>query len=271
MVTQLRIWRALQWLSEPNGQAAQHPLLLQLLAPPQELLTGATLGLEASEAALPPGPQRQAMLDFCAARRLNPSQQSAVLHAMGLLAQRAGAGAPGRGPRAAAAGPQPPPSAAAGAPRQLVQLLHGPPGTGKTSTLAALLSAAAGAGARCLVCAPTNAAISEAGARLLQLLELPRGEGQYAAAARLQGLQALDLVPGDLLLAGNEERLKLDGELEELFLPARVGAGLGGLEARKGPARLVVVLVAAGAGKQQACRAAAAAAAARGPHRLRRS
>ncbi|KAF5201090.1 Tpr and ankyrin repeat-containing protein [Thalictrum thalictroides] len=95
-----------------------------------------------------------------------------------------------------------------------LKLVWGPPGTGKTKTVSTLLCTLLKMKCRTLACAPTNVAITELSGRVLKLV---RESGN---------LDSVDNVPlcslGDLLLFGNNDRLKVDGDLEEIFLDYRV-------------------------------------------------
>lgn len=87
-----------------------------------------------------------------------------------------------------------------------IKIIHGPPGTGKTSTLVPIIIGFAMAGKRVHVAAPTNYAICELARR-------------YVAAI------SKDPIPGvvlsSALLIGNETRLHLDDTLLDIFLDVR--------------------------------------------------
>ncbi|VFQ99746.1 unnamed protein product [Cuscuta campestris] len=93
--------------------------------------------------------------------------------------------------------------------RNTVSLIWGPPGTGKTKTVASLLSVLLQMKCRTLTCTPTNVAVIGVAKRLL---ELTRGGLSY-------GL-------GDIVVFGNKERMKVDDDsnLQDVFLDYRVGA-----------------------------------------------
>ncbi|CAL1385613.1 unnamed protein product [Linum trigynum] len=88
-----------------------------------------------------------------------------------------------------------------------VQLIWGPPGTGKTNTTSNLLVTLLSKNWRTLTCAPTNVAIKEVASRVLKLVKESRSSS-YSSA--------------DILLFGNKDRLKLSSELEEIYLDCRV-------------------------------------------------
>ncbi|KAE8648072.1 hypothetical protein Csa_018863 [Cucumis sativus] len=91
-----------------------------------------------------------------------------------------------------------------------VELIWGPPGTGKTKTISFLLCKILEMNQRVLACAPTNVAITELAARVVQLLrESSKAKGVLCSL-------------GDMLLFGNKDRLKVGSELEEIYLDYRV-------------------------------------------------
>ncbi|KAI5351196.1 hypothetical protein L3X38_004087 [Prunus dulcis] len=91
-----------------------------------------------------------------------------------------------------------------------IKLIWGPPGTGKTKTVAMSLLALSKLKCRTLTCAPTNVALLEVTARLLGLINQSLDNGKY-------GL-------GDIILFGNGERMKIDNydDLVEVFLDYRI-------------------------------------------------
>ncbi|KAH7853124.1 hypothetical protein Vadar_033555 [Vaccinium darrowii] len=93
-----------------------------------------------------------------------------------------------------------------------VKLIWGPPGTGKTSTVASLLFALLGIKCRTLTCAPTNIAVLEVTSRLMSLVTRALEYDTY----RL----------GDIVLFGNGERMTIDDheDLCAIFLDYRVNA-----------------------------------------------
>ncbi|XVF85502.1 hypothetical protein PTKIN_Ptkin17bG0122800 [Pterospermum kingtungense] len=95
-----------------------------------------------------------------------------------------------------------------------VELIWGPPGTGKTKTVSVLLFTLLGMKYRTLTCSPTNIAITEVASRVLKLVKEVKGTFSVAED------QVCPL--GDILVFGNKERLKVDYELKEIFLDYRV-------------------------------------------------
>ncbi|KAF6160731.1 hypothetical protein GIB67_035932 [Kingdonia uniflora] len=94
-----------------------------------------------------------------------------------------------------------------------VKLIWGPPGTGKTKTVSTLLWILLKLNCRTLSCTPTNVAISEVATRVLKLVR-----DSYDSYTRDISLCSL----GDLLLFGNNDRLKVNGDLQDVFLDYRV-------------------------------------------------
>ncbi|KAA8547643.1 hypothetical protein F0562_004072 [Nyssa sinensis] len=79
-----------------------------------------------------------------------------------------------------------------------VKLIWGPPGTGKTKTVGALLFSLLQMKCRTLTCAPTNIAILEVTARVLALLGLV-----------MESLEVETYGLGDIVLFGNEKQMKI--------------------------------------------------------------
>ncbi|XP_023515693.1 uncharacterized protein LOC111779783 isoform X1 [Cucurbita pepo subsp. pepo] len=92
-----------------------------------------------------------------------------------------------------------------------VELIWGPPGTGKTKTISFLLWSILEMKQRVLACAPTNVAITELASRVVKLLRESSKEGGVLCSL------------GDVLIFGNKDRLKVSSELEEIYLDYRVG------------------------------------------------
>ncbi|KAG4955112.1 hypothetical protein JHK87_040706 [Glycine soja] len=92
----------------------------------------------------------------------------------------------------------------------VTKLIWGPPGTGKTKTLACLLRCLLRVRHRTLACAPTNTAVLEVAARLRNLVNGSLGFDTY-------GL-------GDIVLFGNKTRMKVDSYagLRDVFLDHRL-------------------------------------------------
>ncbi|CAK8538106.1 unnamed protein product [Lathyrus sativus] len=90
------------------------------------------------------------------------------------------------------------------------KLIWGPPGTGKTKTVACLLFSLLRLKTRTLTCAPTNTAVLQVATRLHSIVVDSLGHDSY-------GL-------GDIVLFGNSKRMKLDcyPGLEDIFLDYRV-------------------------------------------------
>lgn len=90
------------------------------------------------------------------------------------------------------------------------KLIWGPPGTGKTKTVACLLFSFLKLKARTLACAPTNTAVLEVAVRLHSLFT---GSNEH----KTYGM-------GDILLFGNRSRMKVDSYqgLRDMFLDYRV-------------------------------------------------
>ncbi|WOH15111.1 hypothetical protein DCAR_0934648 [Daucus carota subsp. sativus] len=91
-----------------------------------------------------------------------------------------------------------------------VKLLWGPPGTGKTKTVASLLFMLLRMKCRTLTCAPTNIAVVGVANRLMSLVREASVYGTY-------GL-------GDIVLFGNVVKMKIDDhkDLRDIFLTNRV-------------------------------------------------
>ncbi|KAM0946831.1 putative DNA helicase [Dioscorea sansibarensis] len=92
-----------------------------------------------------------------------------------------------------------------------IDLIWGPPGTGKTKTTGALLWILGEMKCRTLTCAPTNTAVREVASQYMKLLK-----------AKAAGEGALLL--GDVLLFGNKSRMSIDDNLHlrDVFLDNRV-------------------------------------------------
>ncbi|XP_030461792.1 uncharacterized protein LOC115681845 [Syzygium oleosum] len=96
-----------------------------------------------------------------------------------------------------------------------VELIWGPPGTGKTKTVATLLFTLLKRKHRTIVCAPTNVAIKEVASRVLKLLK----QSDSGISTEKESLLCYF---GDVLVFGNKERLKVDSDIEDIYLEHRV-------------------------------------------------
>ncbi|WOL05870.1 hypothetical protein Cni_G14601 [Canna indica] len=94
-----------------------------------------------------------------------------------------------------------------------IELIWGPPGTGKTKTVSAILWAFLHMKCRTLTCAPTNVAVVGVCSRLLQLVKATDNEDKQIG--RSSSL-------ADLVLFGNRDRMEIDDELQDVFLDSRV-------------------------------------------------
>lgn len=94
-----------------------------------------------------------------------------------------------------------------------VELIWGPPGTGKTKTTSVMLFILLKTKYRTLTCAPTNVAITQVASRLVKLTR----ESLKSHSAEM------DICPlGDVLLFGNKERLKVGQDIKDIYLDYRV-------------------------------------------------
>ena len=89
-----------------------------------------------------------------------------------------------------------------------VGLVWGPPGTGKTTTLAVMLHMLLMKKQRILACAPTNMAVLQVASRLIGLIEKLSLSHRYSF--------------GDIILFGNKDRLHISKELSKIYLDDRV-------------------------------------------------
>ncbi|CAN1143688.1 TPR and ankyrin repeat-containing protein 1 [Linum perenne] len=94
-----------------------------------------------------------------------------------------------------------------------LELVKGPPGTGKTSTVSTLLVALLRRKCRTLTCTPTNVAVKEVATRVFKNLK-----------KSAESDDGFPIPLGDILLFGNNDRLKIDNgsEVEEIYLEHRV-------------------------------------------------
>ncbi|KAK9757967.1 hypothetical protein RND81_01G197400 [Saponaria officinalis] len=93
-----------------------------------------------------------------------------------------------------------------------VQLVWGPPGTGKTKTISTLLYYLLKMNVRTLTCAPTNVAITEVASRVLELVR------NFSLEDSVESFDS----PGNILLIGNKQRLRVGSDIEDIFLDYRV-------------------------------------------------
>ena len=92
--------------------------------------------------------------------------------------------------------------------RSSVGLVWGPPGTGKTTTVAVMLQMLLTKEQRTLACAPTNMAVLQVASRLLELIGDFSSRQQYSL--------------GDIILFGNKDRLQMGKFLTKIYLDDRV-------------------------------------------------
>ncbi|CAB4265332.1 unnamed protein product [Prunus armeniaca] len=93
--------------------------------------------------------------------------------------------------------------------KSTVQLIWGPPGTGKTKTTATLLLTLLRMNCRTVICAPTNVAITEVASRVLKMVTEAESNSLFCSL-------------GEVLLFGNNERLKVGPHIENIYLNYRV-------------------------------------------------
>ncbi|KAJ1280494.1 hypothetical protein BS78_04G236800 [Paspalum vaginatum] len=98
-----------------------------------------------------------------------------------------------------------------------VRLIWGPPGTGKTKTISALLWSMMIKNHRTVTCAPTNTAVVEVASRVLALIEESDRGGDGG-----DGNGGSKCFLSDVVLFGNEDRMSVDGSLAKIFLESRV-------------------------------------------------
>ncbi|KAL5062702.1 hypothetical protein RYX36_024439, partial [Vicia faba] len=94
--------------------------------------------------------------------------------------------------------------------KSTVDLISGPPGSGKTKTLATLLFPLLKMNRRTLVSAPTSVAIKEVASRVLSIVRESYHDGD-----------ALMCNFGDMLLFGNHDRLNVGADIQEIYLDYR--------------------------------------------------
>ncbi|KAF3432418.1 hypothetical protein FNV43_RR27158 [Rhamnella rubrinervis] len=90
-----------------------------------------------------------------------------------------------------------------------LELIWGPPGTGKTKTTSTLLFTLLGMKYRTLTCAPTNVAITEVASHLVKMVFDEEPDALFCSL-------------GNILLFGNKERLKVGSDIQDIFLDYRI-------------------------------------------------
>ncbi|KAH6770323.1 hypothetical protein C2S52_015126 [Perilla frutescens var. hirtella] len=95
-----------------------------------------------------------------------------------------------------------------------VQLIWGPPGTGKTTTLSILLCILLRMNVRTVVCAPSNTAITGLASRVVEVV---RNSVQTEAERSF-----LSCPLGEMLIFGNKDNLKVGSDVQEIFVNYRV-------------------------------------------------
>ncbi|KAF3321067.1 TPR and ankyrin repeat-containing protein 1 [Carex littledalei] len=95
-----------------------------------------------------------------------------------------------------------------------INLVWGPPGTGKTKTVGSILWALRQLKIRTLTCAPTNVAVLGVCSRLVQLLKNFNGNNGDSIEPPLS--------LADVVLFGNRGRMDIVGDLEDVFLDSRI-------------------------------------------------
>ncbi|PON39566.1 P-loop containing nucleoside triphosphate hydrolase [Parasponia andersonii] len=90
-----------------------------------------------------------------------------------------------------------------------LELIWGPPGTGKTKTTSTLLVSLLRMNYKTLVCAPTNVAITGVASRVVKMVLDTEGEGLFCSL-------------GGILLFGTKERLNIGSDIEDIYLHYRV-------------------------------------------------
>nr|XP_027119396.1 uncharacterized protein LOC113736561 isoform X2 [Coffea arabica] len=95
-----------------------------------------------------------------------------------------------------------------------IELIWGPPGTGKTKTVSQMLFILLRMNYRTLCCAPTNVAVKEVASRVVKLVK----EAYAADSEKCDPFTPL----GDIILFGNKDRLKVAPDIEDIYLDYRV-------------------------------------------------
>ncbi|PON39568.1 P-loop containing nucleoside triphosphate hydrolase [Parasponia andersonii] len=90
-----------------------------------------------------------------------------------------------------------------------LELIWGPPGTGKTKTVSTLLVNLMRMNYKTLICTPTNVAITEVASRVMKMVLDTEGEHLFCSL-------------GDIVLFGTKESLNIDSDVEDIYLDYRV-------------------------------------------------
>ncbi|KAM1067711.1 hypothetical protein ACFX2J_022665 [Malus domestica] len=93
--------------------------------------------------------------------------------------------------------------------KSTLQLIWGPPGTGKTKSTATLLLTLLRMNCRTLACAPTNVAVTEVASHLVEMVAKAESNDWFYPL-------------GKILLFGNKEGLKVGSDIEDIYLDHRV-------------------------------------------------
>ncbi|XP_042519721.1 helicase sen1-like [Macadamia integrifolia] len=174
MMTNIRIWKALH----PDMQRGNMNVI-------KVLSTNSTVGVDCDRCLLPQDDsiQGNSLLQDLQTFNLNESQTDAVVRSIATKDCNH---------------------------KSSVKLIWGPPGTGKTKTVGALLWELLRMKCRTLTCTPTNTALVEVTLRLLKLVK--------------ESPQVQNYGLGDIVLYGNKERMKINDhkDLQDIFLDNRV-------------------------------------------------
>lgn len=175
MTTNMRIWKGLH----PDPLGTNMKLILKVLRPESDAGEDCNICLSQANFML----MEENVLGMIASFELDESQKGAVLSSIAMRKCTHQ--------------------------QRNVKLIWGPPGTGKTKTVASLLLALLKLKCRTLACAPTNIAVLQVTKRLMKLL---KGSLEYDTYGF-----------GDIVLFGNGERMKVDEHdgLLDVFLDYR--------------------------------------------------
>ncbi|KAI5075691.1 hypothetical protein GOP47_0009767 [Adiantum capillus-veneris] len=188
LATPCRMWKALHY---SDGDENNYPIIRETLQhhPSAQLL------LEHNAATADENVLKDNILTYCSLLHLNDSQADAVVKVLSDVKA-------GRNPG--------------------VRMIQGPPGTGKTSTIVALLSVATGTRMRCLAVCPTNTAIATVALRYMEMLQPHEKKqfGEFCESNTASDYKVLNKT--DVILAGTEDKLPVEGPLKAIYLPKRV-------------------------------------------------